>query len=149
MLLLLCGNMPANATIVTVKVTVTEEPCIINEGHPISVDFGDNVQVPNVDGHHYKRMINYSFICRDASRNGLKLTISGTGAGFDSTVLAADQSNLGIKFLNNGQSLSLNQSVNFFRDHPPTLEAVLVKNPSGTLHTGIFRASATMMVEYQ
>ncbi|MBW4217890.1 fimbrial protein [Enterobacter cloacae subsp. cloacae] len=138
----------ASATL-RVNVTVIAEPCTINNGRPIQVNFGDNVLTTNVDGSNYTRPVDYTLDCVDATSDGLKMTISGTVAGFDDSVLQASQTDLGIKLLSNGTALPLNQALNFNRNAPPVLEAVPVKAPGSKLSGGLFTATATMTVEYQ
>lgn len=138
-----------SVAIVTVKVTVISEPCVINNGDPIVVNFGDNLLTTEVDGNNYIQPVDYRLSCPDATSDDMKMTISGTGAGFDGTVLQGSQPSLGIKILSGGNLMPLNQALNFNRNTPPVLQAVPVKDPAGKLTGGAFTASATMSVEYQ
>lgn len=134
---------------VTVKVTVVSEPCVINNGDPIVVNFGDNLLTTEVNGSNYIQPIDYKLSCPDATSDDLKMTISGSGAGFDSRVLQGSQPSLGIKILSDGELMPLNHALNFNRNTHPVLQAVPVKDPAGKLSVGNFTASATMSVEYQ
>ena len=153
--LLLCAAIagccaPGRAAMtLTVRVSVTSEPCTINDGRPITVDFGDDLLTSKVDGSSYLKNIDYTLDCSDAADGALKMTISGTGAAFDGAVLQADQPNLGIRLLSNGQPMPLNQPLNFTARSKPVLQAVPVKDPADKLRAGAFSASATMTVEYQ
>ena len=142
-----CGTGRAAMTL-TVRVSVVSEPCIINGGRPIAVDFGDDLLTSKVDGSRYMKNIDYSLECSDAVDGRLKMTISGVGAGFDSTVLQADQANLGIRLLHDGQPMPLNEPLSFSPQDKPALQAVPVKNPADKLRAGAFAASATLSVEY-
>jgi len=133
----------------TVKVTMLSQPCVINAGQPIVIDFGDDLLTTKVDGSNYTKPVDYTLDCADATGDDLKITISGTGAGFDNSVLQADQTDLGIKLISDGHAMPLNQAVNFSRNTPPVLQAVPVKNPAGKLSAGAFTAAATMTVDYQ
>ncbi|MEX3098859.1 fimbrial protein [Serratia ureilytica] len=133
----------------TINVTVIAEPCTINGGNPIIVDFGDDVLTTKVDGSNYVKPVDYTLDCADATSDDLKMTISGTGAGFDGTVLQASQTDLGIRLLNNGAAMPLNQPLDFRRGSQPVLEAVPVKAPGSKLTAGKFTAAATLTVEYQ
>jgi len=148
---LLAGTAQAGSTsaTLTVNVTVVAEPCVINGDRPIVVDFGDSILTNGVDGSRYIKNVEYSLDCSNASGDDLTMTISGSGAGFDSTVLQANQPALGIKLLSDGNPMPLNHALNFSRNTPPVLQAVPVKDPAGTLTGGPLTASATMKVEYQ
>ncbi|ELY3087889.1 fimbrial protein [Klebsiella aerogenes] len=148
---LLAGAAQAGTTsaTLTVNVTVIAEPCTINGGSPVVVNFGDDVLTTGVNGSNYIRDVDYNLACPDATNDDLKMTISGAGAGFDPTVLQGDQPALGIKLLSDGNPMPLNQPLNFNRNTPPHVQAVLVKDPAGTLVAGPMAVSATMTVEYQ
>ncbi|HBV9912365.1 TPA: fimbrial protein [Klebsiella aerogenes] len=138
----------ASATL-TVEVTVIAEPCIINNNSPIVVDFGNSVLTNKVDSGIYTKAVNYTLDCTDATADTLNMTITGTGAGFDNSVLQASQANLGIKLLKDGTDLPLNTAVAFNRDKKPVLQAQLVKAPTGALTAGAFTATAILAVSYQ
>lgn len=139
----------ASTATVTVKVTVISEPCVINNSNPIVVNFGDDLLTTEVNGSNYIQPVNYTLSCPDATSDDLKMTISGTGAGFDDNVLQGSQPSLGIKILSDGNIMPVNHALNFNRNTPPVLKAVPVKDPAGKLTGGSFTASATMSVEYQ
>lgn len=133
----------------TLNVTVIDEPCVINGGNPIDIDFGNEMLTNKVDGSNYLKTVEYNLDCTNASNPALKLKISGTGADFDGTVLQASQTDLGIRLLSDGTPLALNSWLNFASDTPPLLQAVPVKSPGGNLTAGTFTAVATMTVDYQ
>ena len=151
-LMLLSGSAAVQA-VTTIKVTVTivaPPPCVINGDSLIEVDFGNEVMTTRIDGESYKKQaINYTVECKDAPSNAMKLQIQGNGAGFNSDVLQTSKGDLGIKLLRNGNSLPLNEWINFTYPTLPRLEAVLIKKAGATLAGGAFSAGATMKVEYQ
>lgn len=139
-----------SSTTVTVKVTVVSEPCIINGGNAIDVDFGDGLLTTKVDGLNYMTPIVYTLDCSGVTVPALKMQISGTAAGFDNNVLqVTEQANMGIKLLNNSTELPLNSWLNFTKDSPPVLQAVPVKASGSALIAGAFSSAATMTVDYQ
>lgn len=137
------------STALGLNITVIAGPCVVNGENPIDVDFGHELLTNKVDGNNYQKTVEYSLDCTDATKPELKMMISGAGAGFDNTVLQASQPGLGVKLLNDGQPMSLNQWVNFTAGSPPLLQAVPVKEPGGKLTAGDFTAAATMTVDYQ
>lgn len=137
------------STSVMLNITVIAGPCVINGDNPIDVDFGHELLTNKVDGNNYQKTVEYSMDCTKATNPALKMMISGAGAGFDNTVLQASQPSLGVKLLNDGQPMSLNQWVNFTAGSQPLLQAVPVKEPGGKLTAGDFTAAATMTVDYQ
>ncbi len=65
----------APSATVTVKVTVVAPPpCVINDGRPIEVEFGD-VMTTRVDGDNYKMPVNYTLSCTGDTANAMKLQI--------------------------------------------------------------------------
>ncbi|ALL40496.1 exotoxin (plasmid) [Serratia marcescens] len=146
----LCVSAPmvTGATTLTVKVTVLSPPCVINDGHPIQVDFGD-VMTTRVDGSNYRMPVNYALECKGQSSSKLKLQIQGAGAGFDEKLLRTSTDGLGIAILNGDNRLPLNQWLKFTYPNKPVLGAVPVKSTSSLLQAGEFTASATMVVDYQ
>lgn len=151
MMACLLTNMPAwAATTVSVRVTVLAPlPCVINGNQPIEVNFGDEVMTTRVNGENYRTPVDYSVTCDKPEKNGMRLLIAGTGAGFDGKLLQTNVGGLGIAFLNNGARIALNSWQNFTFPVLPKLEAVPVKQANATLPTGEFTASATLRVDYQ
>lgn len=139
-------------TPLTVKVTVLAPlPCEINGGKPIEVNFGDGLMTTRLDGANYRTEVKYSIRCTRPEKNGMKLQIAGTGAGFDSKLLKTNVNGLGIAFLKDDSRIALNswQNFTFSASQAPKLEAVPVKQAGATLPEGEFLASATLRVDYQ
>lgn len=146
----LCDSSTRAADNMAFKGTLTElPPCKINDDKPIEVNFGNEVVTTRVDGSNYRMAVNYGVTCTGQSSSAMKIQIQGTGAGFDSTVLQADKTDLGIALFNNDKKLALNTWLNFTYPTFPKLEAVPVKKTGATLVAGAFKAGALMIVDYQ
>lgn len=135
-------------TSVTVNVTVILPPCVINDDHPIEVEFGE-VMTTRVDGVNYRMPIDYTLDCGDASTNSLKLQVQGNSASFDSSVLQTSVEGLGIRIQNGTTTLPMNEGLNFVYPEKPVLWVVPVKKVGTTLPAGEFTAVSTMKVDYQ
>lgn len=140
----------ATAT-VTVKITVVEPPCDINNNNLIEVNFGNDVMTTRVDGEYKKMPIVYAVQCQGGAAGAARMRIEGNGATFDSEVLKTNRTDLGIELLNvnSGKRLPINRWLNFNYPALPVLEAVPVKRVGAKLSGGVFSAGATMMVEYR
>jgi len=134
-----------NSAIITVKVTVMEPPCTINDNRPIEVEFGD-VMTTRVGGDNYRKQVSYSLSC---SSNMLKMQIQGAPAAFDSTILHTNKTGLGIKLQQGNNTLVINKWLNFTNQNKPELWAVPVKQNGVSLTGGDFTAGAMMKIEYQ
>lgn len=150
------GSVHAN-TDINFKGIVHETPeCSINEGNPITVDFG-TVDADTVDGVQNTIQIDYAFTCAstvsDVSKwiYGYKLT--GTASSFSSSAIITDMEDLGIQISADGVIVA--PGVNTLTalepngDKPlPVLKATLVKNSGSTLNTGDFSATAGLAMTY-
>lgn len=134
---------------ITITATVASQPCTVNNGNPIDVDFGDSLSAKKLDGEHYIKNIDYSLDCSNASSSNLKLEFSGVGADFDSSVLATDQDYLGVEIFADEKELPLNTWFDFTASNPPELSAAPITKSSDLVSTGDFSASATLSVDYQ
>ncbi|MEN4170710.1 fimbrial protein [Serratia marcescens] len=138
------------AATVTVKVTVLAPlPCVINGNKPIEVNFGDEVMTTRIDGSKYRTPVEYSVSCTRPQKNGMRLQIAGTAAGFDSKLLKTNVEGLGIAFFRDGAQVALNSWSNFTYPALPKLEAAPFKQTNAALPTGEFSSSATLRVDYQ
>lgn len=148
--LLLAVSQSALAVGVSISGVIVAPPtCIINGGSTLNVPFGNDLMTTRIDGTNYRRAVPYTVTCTGLPSNGMTLKLQGTGAGFNSSLLSTNNANLGIKLFINGVAWSLNNLVNFTYPSLPTMEAVPVKNPTGTLSAGAFSASATLVVALQ
>ncbi|HID9655685.1 TPA: fimbrial protein [Serratia marcescens] len=125
-------------------------PCTIDDDQLIDVDFGERVGVNKVDGQNYIKTVNYRITCEPGSTSGftLGLKIIGTPIDFDSAALQTNIPGLGIRLLQNGQPLQLNQRLKI-EGKAPELQAVPVKKPGVELKAGAFTVTATMLADYQ
>jgi len=134
---------------VNVSATIMDPPCIINGNSPISVNFGNDILISRIDGYNYEQPIAYTLDCSAATSNLLKMQLKGSGATFNSVLLATNKVNLGIELRSNGSKLAVNNWLNFTNPARPVLTAVLVKNAAIAPTGGVFSASSTLVVEYQ
>lgn len=147
-----------NTAIINLSGTLVEPPpCTINDGGPISIDFGDNVGINRVDGTNYTQKINYTITCEEDPHNNpwvMGLTIVGTKTSFDGAAIQAQidgstSTDLGIKMHLDGKYFTLNERREISQESPPVLEAVPLKNPGATLPEGPFHATATLLADYE
>lgn len=122
-------------------------PCTISGGQLIPVNFGNAVIIRNLDGEQYKKTINYQIVC-DAPGT-VRLTLKGTETPFDDAAIQTDITGLGIRVNQGGIPFTLDTPVTINMASPPILEAVPVADPANKPATGSFRATATLMADYQ
>ncbi|AZC90138.1 fimbrial protein [Pseudomonas carnis] len=134
-------------TTINVTVTVIGPTCVINNGRPIEVDFGNSVMTTRVDGKNYMKTVDYTLDCDSVGSNAMRMQIQG--AASSNNGLSTNKSDLAIAFLNNGVPLPMNTWINFTWPNKPNLQAVPVRSGSQMLTGGEFSAAATMMVDYQ
>ncbi len=161
MLLALALVLPAieaSAGVATVSLTGTllmTPSCKVTsaDNRRIEVSFGDSVGISRVDGVQYRQPLNYHISCDNSkpAKTGLVLTLKGDIASFDTSKAALQTSvkGLGIRILQNGSPMVINQPIKVTPTALPALEAVLVKQSDVTLQEGPFDAVATLMAEYQ
>lgn len=137
----------AQAVQVNFQGTLIESvPCTINNGQPITLDFGD-VIIRGIDGENYSKPINYEIDC--AAPGTVRLSINGTVTQFDEAAVQTDITNLGIRINQSGQPFKLNEPISINQASPPALVAVPVVNPVQQPDPGVFSATATLLAEYQ
>ena len=149
LLISLCEGVLADVSVSIRGTILPPPPCIINAGSTLDVPFGNDLMTTRIDGVTYQRAVPYTVTCGPQPSNDMKISLQGTGAGFDSTVLSTSKSDLGIKLLIGGVAWPLNSAVNFTYPTLPIMAAVPVKNPGSTLTGGIFTAAATLVVALQ
>ncbi|WP_426766912.1 fimbrial protein [Erwinia aphidicola] len=161
MLLALALVLPAieaSAGVATVSLTGTllmTPSCKVTsaDNRRIEVSFGDSVGISRVDGVQYRQPLNYHISCDNSkpAKTGLVLTLKGDIASFDTSKAALQTSvkGLGIRILQNGSPMVINQPIKVTPTALPALEAVLVKQSDVTLQEGPFDAVATLMADYQ
>lgn len=138
----------ANALDINVTAKVLVPPCIVNNGNAVSVDFGNAVIIPKIDGQNYKTTIPYTIQCDTSAPDALKLQIRGGGTTFDADALQTSQNGLGIIFYQNGQPLALNKKIDVSYLALPVFEASPIKQAGAKLVGGAFTAGATLAIYY-
>ncbi len=145
-----CAVGLAETYTLTVKVTVVEKTCDINNNQPIAVNFPELMVIKNIDGVAYETDIPYTLQCDDSSDNpGLKFKFSGTGSAFNANLLETSESNLGLRLKQGGSNWNLNTWTTFNYNAAPRLSAVPVARGSGGIDAGDFTATGVLSVEYQ
>lgn len=129
--------------------TLRIHPCHINNDRDVNIHF-DNVGIHKVDGVRYQQAIAWQLICDDVDPAWrLTLAVNGSATSFDRSALATNIRGLGIQIKQNGQPMEINKPLDILYQHPPTLEAVPVKDPGiDELGEGAFSATATLLAEY-
>lgn len=139
---------PAAQQVIALNVILVAPACEINEGRPINVDFGDNLQAPRLNGQNYMQRIDYQLSCPEATTTGLTLTLSGEPAEFDGTALTTSVADVAIRLLHNGMPVALNQPIALDTPQPPQLHAVPIKREGAIIAKGRFSATATLRAGY-
>ncbi|MGN7915783.1 fimbrial protein [Enterobacter sp. 22466] len=125
------------------------KPCHINNDQAINIHFG-NVGVHKVDGINYAQPVNYKLTCDEEDPGlTLKMYVKGMQTGYDASAITTTVTNLGIRILQNGQPMAINQGLIINYQNPPKLMVVPVQQPGSTLQEGNFQATATLMTEYE
>ncbi|MGD9425809.1 fimbrial protein [Pantoea sp. NSTU24] len=143
-----CAVEKGDTLKVTLHGTLKRKPCHISNDKIIEVAFG-NVGVKKVDGQRYIQPIDYQLECEspdDAAT--LKMTIKGTQTLYNTGAITTNVSGLGIKVLQNGSAIVINQPFIIDYRHPPVLQAVPVTSGQA-LTEGVFSATATLLAEYE
>ncbi|CAI0928022.1 fimbrial protein [Serratia entomophila] len=125
-------------------------PCTIDNGQQIEVNFGDRIGVNKVDGQNYLQTVNYEIRCEPGSRGlGLGLKVSAIASAYDRAAIQTNLGDLAIQLQQNGQPMLLNQRIAIDAARPPVLQVVPVQRPGAALSAGAFRATATLLADYQ
>ena len=124
--------------------------CTINEGQVIDVAFGQKIAVRKVNGINYQQTVEYGIRC-DASTYEwvMSLRVAGKVTSFNPAALQTSVDGLGIEIRQNGEPLILGKALLIDPKHPPTLQAVPVKDPNVELVADAFNVTATLTAEYQ
>lgn len=124
--------------------------CSVNNDQRIDVDFGARLGISQIDGVNYRQAINYQITCTaGVVTPDMTMLITATAMNSDDTAIQSDKNALGIRLLQNGTPLVLNQKLTFAAANPPLLEAVPVTSDQSLLTEGAFIAMAAIQVEYQ
>ena len=138
----------ADGKFVTVKVNVLSGGCVLNSNEDISVDFGDDIVISQIDSGKYIQPIHYNLYC-DSTFNDVYLNFDGVNGETANSISVADKKGLNIKlYIDNkdmliGRDYSIDNYLN-----PPSITAKLALadgiRPSG----GEFSTAATLTVGY-
>lgn len=126
---------------------------VSDKGGRIDVRFTQNIAVNRIDGERYRQAIPYQIECPGAADHNIawhmRLTLKGTPASFDITVLETSENDLGIRVLLGGTALAPNEprQIDVRASTPPLLEAVPVKLAGAALPSTKFTASALLIAE--
>lgn len=144
------GVCPGAIANLTFSGTLVEPPpCTISSGNTIDVNFS-NVGINAVDGVNHRLPLSYTINCASSPLPWrMLLTLQGTATTYDSAAVQTSAADMGVRLLRNGVAFTLNTPVSISPSSPPVLEAVLVKRPGGTLASGGFTASATLLAYYE
>ncbi|WP_174508664.1 fimbrial protein [Klebsiella oxytoca] len=144
----LTATPSAYAVHVTFEGSLVESlPCVVNEGHLIEVDFGNNLVIRNLDGVRYRESIHYQLAC--SGLGTVKLSVQGNPVSFDNAAVQTDKTGLGIRLELAGNAFALNTAVVVDPVNPPALTAVPIANPVQLPGPGAFTARATLLAEYE
>ncbi|MGR7304890.1 fimbrial protein [Klebsiella aerogenes] len=125
------------------------KPCHISNDRDIEIHF-NKVGIHKVDGQRYMQEIPYTLTCEETDPSFvLKMTIKGMPSGFEESALKTNANGLGIRILQNGQQLKINDALTINYNNPPKLKAVPVQQSGVTLTEQDFSATATLLAEYQ
>lgn len=124
--------------------------CTVNNDQRIDVDFGERLGINQIDGINYRQKINYQITCAaGVVTPDMSMLIIASGMINDDSAIQSDKTALGIRILQNGTPIVLNQEIMFAAANPPELEAVPVTSDQALLTEGAFTALAAIQVEYQ
>lgn len=130
--------------------TVVDPPsCTLNNNKVIEVDFG-TVGIQQADGRRIIKTLDYNLQCSGNSVDKtLKMMLIGQ-QDFADSVLATSIDHLGIRFYQNGDTVTLNEWFKVAKaDNSMLLTASPITQPGQEPQPGDFQASATLMVAYQ
>lgn len=146
----LCLAADEGGTRVEFSGTVVDPPsCTLNNNKVIEVNFG-NVGIKQADGRRIAKTLDYNLQCKGNSVDkALRMMLIGQ-QDFADDVLATSIERLGIRFYQNGDTVTLNQWFRLAKvDNSMLLTASPIVQPGLEPQPGDFQASATLVVAYQ
>ncbi|HEY1847470.1 MAG TPA: fimbrial protein [Buttiauxella sp.] len=123
-----------------------EISCVVNNDNPIDVAFG-NVGVNKIDGIQYTQPVPVDITCDGSYSGEFSLYVKGTAADFDDSAVQTDVPDLSIRIMQDGSRIQINKPIIVSSAHPPALTAVPINRPGSSLSEGVFKATATLVVE--
>ncbi len=139
-------NQPGLTAGMKMRGTLVVISCSINNDKPLEISFGEAVGVKKVDGVRYKQPLPVDIKCSRAPGDLLNLVFKGTAASFESTALATQNSDLGIRLLKEDQPVEVNKPLILDENAIPKFYAVPVKRADSLLVGGQFNALATLAI---
>ncbi|HEA3131732.1 TPA: fimbrial protein [Aeromonas hydrophila] len=140
-------NAANNLLPVTVKGTVRVAPtCVINNGDPISVSFGNEVRIDRIDEGIYLQSIFFNETCSgDVTTRRYKFDATKTAGN---SIVATNYDKLGVEILANNVPINIGDWIDVSADDYMSFTARLVTLPTGApLSAGTFNANATLIME--
>lgn len=108
------GNVPMVRIIIEASLLMVPDKCVVNDGRPINVDFG-NIGQERLDGTRYVHSIPVRYQCSGGSfddprgSKAISIGVSARPASFSNDYIASSTQDLGIVLKHNGQTVKPNQ----------------------------------------
>lgn len=123
-------------------------------GAQVQVEFPGRMPISKIDGVNFMKPVDYVIDCSTGTPGlDLDLTLSGdSDLSYGDGVIKTNLGDLGVQIYYGTGSpetkFTLNKPIRIDRDNQPSLWAVPVSKPGGTLKEGNFEATATLKAEY-
>jgi len=135
---------------------VEYQPCTINHGGEITVDFTD-VLIEQVNGINYEKTLTLDFTCDTQEVPPLSLRHKGSATPFDTAAVRSNMVDFGIhaelETANGRVPFTIGKVFAITDRTQPSLQAKMmvtpVKKQGSTLNAGYFTATSTLQIEYQ
>lgn len=139
---------------------VEYQPCVINDGATLDVDFGE-MFIEQVDGANYAQSLRLEFTCDTPTIPPLSLRHLGNATAFDPAAIQSNVADFGIHVdiataaggggvvpFTVGQSVAITDEV-VGNGLTTTMVATPTKKSGATLQSGAFTATSTLQIEYE
>lgn len=139
---------------------VEYQPCVINDGETLDVDFSE-IFIEQVDGVNYEKTLQLNFSCDTPKIPPLSLRHLGNATAFDPAAVQSDIADFGIHvdlivLAGNGGIVpfTVGQSQVITNEEVGagltiSMLATPTKRSGATLQAGAFTATSTLQIEYQ
>lgn len=128
---------------------VAKSSCTVNNDNTLLVAF-NNVDMEKADGEQLRYPLIPNLICKKPGDEKMMKMIFMGESGFDKDILATSRNNVGIRFYNGADRLSVGEW--FKVPNPPSslkLMASPIIKPGATAEEGFFTATANLLVAIQ